>query len=192
MAERGLFVDFMYAVTVGATLPRINDAVLHVDSPVLWGVVFLLAVFLEDFYLYHVKVVPHLSDPHSWRGFSLSVLIIGTWYLTQAAFPNNASLFLLSFAAFFSLRIIGGLLHRATVYPSRQDLIFTVPIVAGFALLALAGYPLFSGHPGRLLYFLFPIWLLTVVVWWSVNARLTIPVSSQNRPAHLPKTPSVL
>ena len=98
MTERGLFVDFMYAVTVGAALPRINDTVLHLNSPVLWGVVFLLAVFLEDFYLYHVKVVPHLSDPHNWRGFSLSVLIIGTWYLTQAAFPNNVSLFLASFA----------------------------------------------------------------------------------------------
>ena len=181
MAERGLFVDFMYAVTVGATLPRINDTVLHVVSPVLWGVVFLIAVFLEDFYLYHVKIVPHLSGPHSWRGFLLSVLIIGTWYLTQAAFPNNVNLFLVSFAAFFALRIIGGLLHRATGYPVRQDMVFTLPIVAAVALLALAGYPFFSGHSGRLLFFLFPIWLLTILVWWSVDARLTIRVSNQSR-----------
>jgi len=55
MTERGLFADLMYAVTVGATLPRINDTVLHAGSPVLWGVVFLIAVLLEDFYLYHVK-----------------------------------------------------------------------------------------------------------------------------------------
>ena len=78
MAERGLFVDFLYAVTVGSALPRINDTVLHFGSPVLWGLVFLIAVFLEDFYLYHVKIVPYLSGPHSLPGFSLSVLIIGT------------------------------------------------------------------------------------------------------------------
>jgi hypothetical protein len=171
MAERGLFVDLLYAVTVGATLPRINDTVLHLDSPVLWGVAFLIAVFLEDFYLYHVKVVPYLSGPHSWRGFALSVLIIGTWYVTQAAFPSNVNLFLVGFAAFFSLRIISALQNRAL--PSRRDAIFIVPIVAAVALLALAGYPLFSGHPGRLLFFLFPIWLLTILVWWSLDARPT-------------------
>jgi hypothetical protein len=181
MADRGLFVDLMYAVTVGATLPRINDKVLHLGSPVLWGVGFLLAVFLEDFYLYHVKVVPHLSGPHSWRGFALSVLIIGAWYLTQAAFPSNVSLFLVSFAAFFSLRVAGGLLHRATAYPVRQDIIFTVPIVTAGALLAFAGCPLFSGHPGHLLLFLFPIWLLTILFWWAVDARLTALDSNSNR-----------
>jgi len=173
MTERGLFADLMYAVTVGATLPRINDTVLHAGSPVLWGVVFLIAVLLEDFYLYHVKVVPYLSGPGSWREFSLTVLIVGTWYLTQAAFPSNVNLFLVGFAVFFSLRIIGSLLFRTTAYPSRQDAIFAVPIVAAVALLALAGCPLFSGHPGRLLFFLFPIWLLTIVGWWAVDARLT-------------------
>jgi len=178
MTERGLFVDFMYAVTVGAALPRINDRVLHSDSPVLWGVVFLIAVFLEDFYLYHVKVVPHLSGPHNWRGFSLSVLIIGTWYLAQAAYPSNPNLFLVGFAAFFSLRILASFLNRRTVYLSRQDAIFTVPIVAAVALLALAGYPFFLGHPGRLLFFLFPIWLLTIVCWWYVDARLTTVASN--------------
>jgi hypothetical protein len=179
MAERGLFVDLLYAVTVGATLPRINDTVLHLDAPVLWGVAFLIAVFLEDFYLYHVKVVPYLSGPHSWRGFSLSVLIIGTWYVTQAAFPSNVNLFLVGFAAFFSLRILSAFQNRAL--PSRQDAIFTVPIVAAVALLALGGCPLFSGHPGRLLFFLFPIWLLTILVWWSIDARPATPASNSIR-----------
>jgi hypothetical protein len=173
MAERGLFVDLMYAVTVGATLPRINDKVLHLDSPVLWGVGFLLAVFLEDFYLYHVKVVPHLSGPHSWRGFALSVLIIGAWYLTQAAFPSNVSLFLVGFATFFFLRLVASLLYRTTSYESWLDGIFAVPVVAAGALLALDGCALFSGHPGHLLFFLFPIWLLTILFWWAINAHLT-------------------
>jgi hypothetical protein len=185
MTERGLFVDFMYAVTVGATLPRINDTVLHLDSPVLWGLVFLIAVFLEDFYLYHVMVVPHLSGTHSWPGFLLSVFIVGTWYLTQAAFPNNANLFLTGFAAFFFLRLVGGLLHRATVYPIRQDVVFAVPIVVALALLALTEYPFFSGHSGRFLFFLFPTWLLTILVWWAAETRLTIPVADRSMtPSH--------
>lgn len=176
MAERWLFSDLMYAVTIGAALPRINDRVLHADSPMLWGVVFLIAVLLEDFYLYHVKVVPYLSGPHRWREFSLAVLIVGTWYLTQAAFPSNVNLFLVGFAVFFSLRIIGSfLLFRATAYRFRQNAIFTVPIVAPTALLALAGCPFLSGHPGRLLFFLCPIWLSTILIWWSVDARRTTP-----------------
>ena len=174
MTERGLFVDLLYAVTVGATLPRINDKVLHLGSPVLWGIVFLLAVFLEDFYLYHVKVVPHLSGPHNWRGFALSVLIIGAWYLTQAAFPSDVGLFLVGFATFFVLRLVGGLLYRTTP-PDRQDAIFTIPVVAAWRTLALDGRPLFSGHPGRFLFFLFPIWLLTILFWWAIDARLTTP-----------------
>jgi len=180
MTERGLFVDLLYAVTVGAALPRINDRVLHLGLPVLWGVVFLIAVFLEDFYLYHVKVLPRLSGPHNWSGFSLSVLIIGTWYLTQAAFPSDVGLFLVGFALFFFLRLVGGLLHRRIAYPARQDAIFTIPIVAAVALLALAGRPFFSGHPGRLLFFLFPIWLLTILIWWSVDAPPTICASREN------------
>jgi hypothetical protein len=136
-------------------------------------VVFLIGVFLEDFYLYHVKVAPYLSGPHEWRAFMLSVLIIGTWYLTQAAFPYKVNLFLMSFAAFFSLRVIGGLLHRATAYPVRQDMIFTVPIIVAIFLLALAGFPFFSVHPGHVLLFLFPTWLLTISLWWFVDDRLT-------------------
>ncbi|HEX4211000.1 MAG TPA: hypothetical protein VHY56_11440 [Candidatus Binataceae bacterium] len=189
MADRGLFVDFLYAVTVGAALPRINDTVLHASSPVLWGVVFLIAVFLEDFYLYHVKIVPNLAGPHNWSGFSLSVLIIGTWYLTQAAFPHRVKLFLLSFAALFALRMVGGLLHRATIFPARQDLIFTLPIVAALVLLEFSEWPYFSGHPGHLLVFLFPIWLLTTLTWWFAEERLAseskLPLVAKGTPGKL-------
>ena len=45
----------------------------------------------------------------------------------------------MGFALFFFLRLVGGLLHRRTAYPARQDAVFTIPIVAAVALLALAG-----------------------------------------------------
>ena len=134
MPERGLFVDFMYAVTVGAALPRLDEKVLCVDNPVLWGLLFLIAVFLEDFYLYHVKVVPDLSGRPKARGFILAMLIILAWYVGQAAFPSKPRLFLVSFGLFFLLKGLGGFLMRLTAYPSGIDAIFLLPVFAAFVL----------------------------------------------------------
>ena len=39
MDNQALFVDFMYAVTVGATLPRLDAKVLHWCDPLLWALV---------------------------------------------------------------------------------------------------------------------------------------------------------
>jgi hypothetical protein len=169
--NQALFVDFMYAVTVGATLPRLDERVLHWCNPLLWALVFLIAVFLEDFYLYHVKVVPYLKGFPNWRGFLLAMLIIGIWYLSQAAFPSNETLFLICFATFFILKLMGGFLMRVTAYPSRRDVIFLLPAVASFALVYLSECLSLASHPGRIILVLAPIWLLTVAVWWSTDAR---------------------
>jgi hypothetical protein len=170
MEKQAIFVDFMYAVAVGATLPRVDEKVLQMRNPLLWGVFFLIGVFLEDFYLYHVKVAPLLEGFPRWRGFVLAMLIIGTWYLSQAAFPTNPTLFLVSFAIFFLLKLLGGLLMQPTHYPSRQDAIFLLPAVTAFVLAFLSSHVLFSSHPGRILMVLAPVWFLTVVVWWSMDS----------------------
>src|ERR1043166_8935502 len=138
MENQALFVDFMYAVTVGAALPRIDKDALDIHSPVAWGLLFLLAVFLEDFYLYHAKVVPHLQGKFpSARGFILAMLIIAAWYVSQAAFPAKPRLFLVSLAVFFLLKLFGGLLMKKANYPSSQDWVFLLPIIAAFALFCL-------------------------------------------------------
>jgi hypothetical protein len=168
MPERGLFVDFMYAVTVGATLPRLDEKVLRFNSEVLWGVSFLIAVFLEDFYLYHVKVVPTLPSDPAARGFALAMLIIASWYVGQAAFPSKQRVFLVSFAAFFALKLLGGVLMMATKYPTHQDIVFLLPVVAALVLACLTKQPCFAMHPGRLIMVLFPIWLLTIAIWWCM------------------------
>jgi hypothetical protein len=171
MDNQALFVDFMYAVTVGATLPRIDEKVLHWCDPLLWALVFLIAVFLEDFYLYHAKVVPYLQGFPQWRGFLLAMLIIGTWYLSQAAFPSNQTLFLMSFAAFFLLKLMGGFLMRVTSYPSRKDSVFLLPVITAFVLAFLSQCLSLSSHPGRVILVLAPVWLVTVLVWWSIDDR---------------------
>jgi hypothetical protein len=82
------------------------------------------------------------------------------------------TLFLVGFAAFFSLRVIGGLLHRAAAYPARQDMIFTLPIVVAIALWCFPKSRFFyTIHDAS--FFLFPAWLLTVLIWWSVDIRWT-------------------
>jgi hypothetical protein len=183
MPERSLFVDFMYAVTVGAALPRIDENALHFNSPKLWGVGFLVAVFLEDFFLYHAKVVPHLSDVLKARGFILAMLIVATWYLSQAAFPTNPILFLSCFGLFFLLKLLGGVLMTKTKYPSRVDAIFALPVVASIFLIALSGCIGFADHAERMLYFLFPIWVLTIAIWWTEDKAVERAAQGNGTPA---------
>jgi hypothetical protein len=171
LENRALFVDFMYAVAVGAALPRLDERVLCVQSPLLWGLLFMIAVFLEDFYLYHVKVLPHLRGefPH-WRGFILAMLIILTWYLSQASFPSRPRIFLGTFAFFFFLKLLGGLLMKPTQYPSRRDTLFLFPIVVAVVLIILYQYGCFSSHVGHLLVVLVPAWFVAVILWWLMDA----------------------
>jgi hypothetical protein len=183
--NQALFVDFMYAVTVGATLPRLDDKVLHLCNPLLWALVFLIAVFLEDFYLYHVKVVPYLKAFPNWRGFLLAMLIITIWYLSQAAFPSNETLFLISFATFFLLKLMGGFLMRVTGYPSRRDVIFLLPAVAAFVLVYLSECLSLASHPGLIILVLAPIWLLTVTVWWLTDRRGSSAIEAPAKQAKL-------
>jgi hypothetical protein len=174
MDNQALFVDFMYAVTVGATLPRLDEKVLHWRNPLLWALVFLIAVFLEDFYLYHAKVVPQLKSFPSWRGFLLAMLIIGTWYLSQTAFPSNSTLFLVSFAIFFLLKLGGGIFMRLTSYPSRIDVVFLFPAMTAFALLFVSECLSFDAHPARMIMVLAPVWLVTVAAWWIMDNRASL------------------
>jgi hypothetical protein len=169
MNNQVLFVDFMYAVTVGATLPRLDDKTLHWCDPLLWALAFLIAVFLEDFYLYHVKVAPLLTGFPSWRGFLLAMLIIATWYLAQAAFPTNQRLFLICFTLFFILKLGGGVLMKAKTYPAIQDVMFLLPACTAVFLMVLSRSLALDTHPGRSIQLLAPIWLLSVFVWWLMD-----------------------
>jgi hypothetical protein len=188
MENQALFVDFMYAVTVGASLPRLDEKVLDYRDPLLWGLIFLLAVFLEDFYLYHVKVLPYLKGFPKSRGFILTMTIIGTWYLSQAAFPTKPRLFLVAFALFFLLKLLGGLFMKPLQYPLRQDAVFLMPVAAAFVAIILADQVFFVAHAGRFLCVLAPIWLLTVWLWWSRDKARMADVQSGTWSLNLAKS----
>lgn len=164
-----MFVDFMYAVTVGVAMSRLDEKSFQLRCPLLWGCVFMIAVFLEDLYIYHVKVVPSLRDTPSARSFILAMLIIGAWYTSQAAFPSNQKLFLVSFGLFFLLKLLGGVLMGATKYPASHDLLFLIPAATAAVLACFTGCEFVTTRPWFLLAFLFPAWLVTVTMWWRID-----------------------
>ncbi|PYX09400.1 MAG: hypothetical protein DMG88_07085 [Acidobacteria bacterium] len=161
---RSLFVDFMYAVAVGATIVRIDPSHLHVRSVEFWGVWFLIAVFLEDFYLYHTKVVPNLTSRLTARGLIVEMTIVFTWYVAQVAFPTRPDWFLISFAVFFLLKLLAGL-GMGGSYPTRNDFLFLLPVGTALVLLFCPS----SGSTSLIALFL--AWFVSVGVWWSAETK---------------------
>lgn len=169
MESATLFVDFMYAITVGASLPRLDERTLDIGNPLFWAMLFMISVFLEDFYLYHKKVAPLLKGLPGWRGFILTMSIIGSWYVSQAAFPTRLNWFLWSFCVFFLLKLLGGLFMKPTQYPTRHDYLFLIPAVAAAALAILSAIPCIQIGPFLMLVALVPAWLFAVIVWWRIS-----------------------
>ncbi len=157
---RSLFVDFMYAVVVGATIVRIDPAHLYVCNVEFWGIWFLIAVFMEDFYLYHKIVVPNLGSTLTARQLIVEMTIVFTWYVAQVAFPTKMSWFLGCFAIFFMLKLFAGL-GMGGAYPTRNDLFFLIPIGTCGVLLLLCNVSV-----GLSLICLFAAWIVAVSGWW--------------------------
>src|SRR5438105_2089386 len=123
-SSQSLFVDFMYAVVVGAALPRFRAEILSVRKAEFWGVLFLLAIFLEDLYLYHRIVLPYLTGFPTARQLTLTMAIVLTWYFAQVSFPDNPTWFVGCLLVFFLLKLLGGVLLGAAHYPWGRDLFF--------------------------------------------------------------------
>jgi hypothetical protein len=157
---RSLFVDFMYAVVVGATIVRIDAAHLYICNAEFWGVWFLIAVFMEDFYLYHKVVVGNLGSALTARQLIVEMTIVFTWYVAQVAFPTKMNWFLVCFATFFTLKLFAGL-GMGGAYPKRNDFFFLIPIVTSGVLLLLCNVSV-----GLSVICLFAAWIVAVSGWW--------------------------
>jgi len=172
MTEHSLFVDFMYAVAVGAALPRINESHFSARDPQFWGLWFFIAVFLEDFYLYHAKVLPLLKESFpSPGGFTITMLIVITWYVAQASFPSHPKWFLRSFGAFFGLKLLGSIMLSGSIHVG-PNWAFVIPITVAITLSYQTKKPFFASR-WHLLCFLIPTWLTAVVLWWGVGYCLS-------------------
>jgi hypothetical protein len=159
-ASQSLFVDFMYAVVVGAALPRFKAEIMSLRKAEFWGVLFLLAVFLEDFYLYHRIVLPFLTGFPTAKQITLTMAIVLAWYFAQVSFPVNPRWFLGCLLVFFLLKLMGGVLLGVVHYPWGRDLLFLFPIIICSILLKL------RWTAQKSLRVLMPTWIVTVTVWW--------------------------
>jgi hypothetical protein len=93
--RRRVFVDFMYAIVVGSALPLVSDKHLDFRDPVLYGLIFLIAIVLEDYFLYETQIAKFQGDNTPIMPglvFEISVLIC--WYLTDVDIPDHQAWFL--------------------------------------------------------------------------------------------------
>ncbi|MGD0539038.1 MAG: hypothetical protein ABSC03_15490 [Verrucomicrobiota bacterium] len=115
-STRTSFVDFIYAVVVGSTFPFLApfDASFR-----LIGLLFLIIVILEDFYLFHTQIAGKVSDaPTSFWALVLELLILVLWYLAVLSFPLSSRPFLLALALFYFFKWLAGVAHNAKLASS--------------------------------------------------------------------------
>jgi len=107
---RRRFVDFIDAIVIGAVFS--NVAPLEFSFRFL-GMLFLLLVILEDFYLAHTQLAT-LHAPIIAQRFPPLVIELAislSWYLAAIAFPAKKGPFLVAFSCFCLFKWLAGFIH---------------------------------------------------------------------------------
>lgn len=169
---RIVFVDFMYAIVVGSAFGLIPPLELSFR---FLGLLFLILVVLEDFYLYHTQIVGRQdTQVPSFSALVAEIAILLAWYLTVISFPDKVASSVLCFAAFFALKWIAGLAHFAKLrklasWEFRRNTTFLIPMVVAIATVLLRGQSSLSSAGSWLP--LVSAWLVHVSAWWKITAR---------------------
>lgn len=180
MVPRLTFVDFMYAIVVGSAFRLIApppDKPLELSFRFL-GILFLLLVVLEDYYLYHTQILkpsqPHQSSLSDFWVLVLEIGILLAWYLSTIAFPANPKVFLAAFSTFYALKWLAGLTHFAATAQLRswrfyRYFSFFIPLTGCVGILFVDAdggliSPLVLG-------LLAGAWFVQVAIWWTVTKR---------------------
>lgn len=128
--RRSLFVDFMYAIVVGSAFPALSGDRLDLSNIGFWSIIFLLAIVLEDYYLYETQIVPFQQPgdvPLMALLFEISILV--NWYIATAAVsaatasttpvstvPTDVTWFLCALGVFYLLKLLAGIAHWTASY----------------------------------------------------------------------------
>jgi hypothetical protein len=166
--RRRVFVDFMYAIVVGAALPFISKEHLHFSDPVFYGLAFLIAVVLEDYFLYETEVA-RFQDEHSLTiiGLVFEISILICWYFSAVSIPEHPGWFLGAFALFYFLKLCAGWAHWKSVrWESVRNCVFVLPISVAMWI-GCRWMPV--GVDKWVVGPLFASWLLTIIIWWSIT-----------------------
>lgn len=122
--RRSMFIDFMYAIVVGAAFPALSGDRLDLSNIGFWSILFLLSVVLEDYYLYETQIVRHQqAGDVPLMALLFEIVILVSWYIAIAAISSatastpasnvaaNVAWFLSAFSAFFLLKLFAGVAH---------------------------------------------------------------------------------
>jgi hypothetical protein len=187
MARRSLFVDFMYAVVAGDVFSKLVDPKLDFTTLKFWGILFLLAVFLEDYFLYETQIAPHLqAGDINLFALIFELLILLVWYLSASCFESQPYHFLGMFLGFFCLKFAAGLSHWTKIHGSvwggfcdshnLRNLAFFIPVAVGIVQWLWTKDPQMSA--GKLVVLVIS-WAIMVLIWWG-----TLPKSATGIPAN--------
>jgi hypothetical protein len=189
-----MFVDFMYAIVVGSALPLLNDKHLDLSDVPFWGILFLLIVILEDYFLYETQIAP-FQKPGKVNPIALffEVAILVSWYFSALAVSVGATRtiwFLCAFGGFFLLKFLAGVTHWTGFFWSLGDFRFPRSLLKGLwestvtnfafwiSILTVLGILLRSEQAElgwQMLLTLLIAWVFTLIVWWS--GRIWIPIN---------------
>lgn len=176
------FVDFMYAIVVGAVFPVIAPIEMSFR---FFGMLFILLIVLEDFYLYHSQVAVHEKhDKKLTFGalvFEISILL--AWYLAAIAFPNQPRPFLFAISGFFILKWLSGLCYWGALkmlgdWRFLRNTTFLIPTVVCLYFALWKTPNLEEMHTWILVAF---AWIIQTIIWWIIT-RIKSPTKELSVP----------
>lgn len=172
-STRTTFVDFIYAVVVGSTFHFLAPFEVSFRFA---GLIFLILVVLEDFYLFHTQIAVKTADaPTSFFALLLELLVLLAWYLSVISFPLSPRPCLVAFALFFVFKWLAGFAHYAAIGQLRSLLFrrchaFLIPFITSALLVWVAGSYKLDHY--AIWVPLLVSWALSVSVWWFLTARI--------------------
>jgi hypothetical protein len=182
------FADFLYAVVVGVAFSHIN---LTDPVSILFSTFFLLAVVLEDFWLYQTQVKPH-TDVYRFTNLTsmiFEVLMLLAWFLSFLSRENEPRIAFACLAAFFFLKWLASskhlLLERLPAskrWVIHRDHLFLFVVIASlvFALKDSSGVTFLDRGPieGKWI-IVSGVWGIQTVIWWIIATSYAEPETSK-------------
>jgi hypothetical protein len=168
---RRRFVDFIDAIVISAVFS--NIAPLEFSFR-FFGMLFLLLVILEDFYLAHTQLAT-LHAPiiaHRFPPLVIELAISLSWYLAAIAFPAKKGPFLVAFSCFSMFKWLAGFIHwrslrMLSAWQFKRNCLCLLCAVVCFWVLFLTGDTKLR-HPkvwGPVAF----AWVTQTICWWRIT-----------------------
>jgi len=171
-STRVSFVDFIYAIVVGTAFGLVPPVDLSFR---FFGMLFLILVILEDFYLYHTQIAVYADqNMPSFSALVFEISILLSWYLAAMSFPTKSKAFLFCFSGFFLLKWLAGFAHFTSLRQLRnwrfhRNHCFFIP--ASFGIILLFSTQSITNDLEK--FILLAIgWFIQVSTWWIVTKQM--------------------